>query len=48
MTKFRSVPYEPEKYGKELSSPIKPLAVGHARDMDHFIRYGPNNLVNLS
>ena len=47
MTKLRSVPYKPEKSGKELSNPIKPLTGGRAHGMDYFIQCGPNNPVNL-
>lgn len=47
MTKLRSVPYKPEKSGKELSNPIKPLTGERAHGMDYFIQCGPNNPVNL-
>ena len=47
MTKLRSVPYKPEKSGKEPSNPIKPLTGGRANGMDYFIQCGPNNPVNL-
>ena len=47
MTKLRSVPYKPEKSGKELSNPIKPWTGGRAHGMDDFIQCGPNNPVNL-